>query len=57
MLFNISPSADNASSPHYPVSGNEPLDAELQELEELHRYSGSKCGLKRLQQGNLESSC
>ena len=30
--------------------GREPIDAELQELEELHKYAGTNCGLKRLQQ-------
>ena len=44
--FNISPSCDNPSSPYFLVFGKEPLDAELKELEELHHYSGSNCGLK-----------
>ena len=48
--FNILPSSDNSSSPYFLVFGIEPLDAELKELEELHCYSGSNCGLKRLQQ-------
>ena len=47
--FNISPSSDNCSSPYYIVYGKEPIDAELKELEELHRYTGMNCGLKRLQ--------
>ena len=48
--FNISPSSDNSNSPYFLVFGKEPLDAELKELEELHGYTGSNCGLKRLQQ-------
>ena len=48
--FNISPSSDNCSSPYYIVYSKEPIDAELKELEELHRYTGTNCGLKRLQQ-------
>ena len=48
--FNISLSSENVSSPYSLVFGKEPLDAELQELEELHHYSGSNCGLKQLQQ-------
>ena len=48
--LNISPSSDNSNSPYFLVFGKEPLDAELRELEELHHYSGSNCGLKRLQQ-------
>ena len=48
--FNISPSSDNCSSPYYIVYGKEPIDAELRELEELHRYTGVNCGLKCLQQ-------
>ena len=48
--FNISPSSDNCNSPYYIVYGREPVDAELQELEELHKYTGTNCGLKRLQQ-------
>ena len=48
--FNISPSSDNSNSPYFLVFGKEPLDAELKELEELHGYIGSNCGLKRLQQ-------
>ena len=47
---NISPNSDNSSSLYSLVFGKEPLDAELRELEELHRYSGSNCGLKQLQQ-------
>ena len=50
--FNISPSSDNCSSPYYIVYGKEPIDAELKELEELHRYTGTNCGLKSLQQLN-----
>ena len=50
--FNISPSSDNCSSPYYIVYGKEPIDAELKELEELHRYTGINCGLKCLQQLN-----
>ena len=41
---------DNCNSPYYIVYGREPVDAELQELEELHKYTGTNCGLKRLQQ-------
>ena len=48
--FNISPSSDNSNSPYFLVFGKEPLDAELKELEELCSYTGSNCGLKRLQQ-------
>ena len=48
--FNISPSSDNCNSPYYLVYSREPIDVELQELEELHRYTGTNCGLKRLQQ-------
>ena len=48
--FNISPSSDNCSSPYYIVYGKEPINAELKELEELHRYTGTNCGLKCLQQ-------
>ena len=48
--FNISPSSDNCSSPYYIVYGKEPIDAELRELKELHRYTGVNCGLKCLQQ-------
>ena len=48
--FNILPSSDNSSSLYFLVFGKEPLDAELRELEELHHYSGSNCGLKQLQQ-------
>ena len=50
--FNISPSSDNYSSPYYIVYGQEPIDTELKELEELHRYTGTNCGLKKLQQLN-----
>ena len=50
--FNISPSSDNCSSPYYLVYGKEPIDAELKELEELYRYTGTNCGLKHLQQLN-----
>ena len=50
--FNISPSSDNCSSPYYIVYGKEPIDAELKELKELHRYTGINCGLKQLQQLN-----
>ena len=48
--FNISPSSDNSNSPYFPVFGEEPLDAELKELEELHRYTGLNFSLKWLQQ-------
>ena len=48
--FNILPSSDNCSSPYYIVYDKEPIDAELKELEELHRYTGTNCGLKHLQQ-------
>ena len=48
--FNISPSSDNCSSMYFLVFSKEPLDAGLRELEELHHYSGSNCGLKQLQQ-------
>ena len=44
--FNIAPSSDNYSSPYFPVFGKEPLDTKLKELEEIHHYSGSNCGLK-----------
>ena len=47
--FNILPSSDNSNSSYFLVFGKETLDAELRELEELHRYSGSNCDLKRLQ--------
>ena len=50
--FNISPSSDNCSSPYYIVYGKEPINAELKLLEELHRYTGTNCGLKQLQQLN-----
>ena len=50
--FNISPSFDNCSSPYYIVYGREPIDTELKELKELHRYTGINCGLKHLQQLN-----
>ena len=50
--FNISPSLDTCSSPYYIVYGKEPIDAELREIQELHRYTGVNCGLKRLQQLN-----
>ena len=50
--FNILPSSDNCSSPYFIVYSKEPIDAELKELEELHRYTGTNCGLKRLQQLN-----
>ena len=50
--FNISPSSDNYSSPYYLVYGKEPIDTELKELEELHRYTGMNCGLKHLQHLN-----
>ena len=48
--FNILPSSDNFNSPYFLVFGKEPLDAKLKELEELHSYTGSNCGLKWLQQ-------
>ena len=44
--FNISPSCDNSSSLYFLVFGKKPFVAELKELEELHRYSDSNCGLK-----------
>ena len=44
--FNILPSCDNSSSPYFLIFVKEPLEAELRELEELHHYSGSNCGLK-----------
>ena len=50
--FNISPSSDHCSSPYYIVYCKEPIDAELKELEELHRYTSTNCGLKCLQQLN-----
>ena len=50
--FNISLSSDNCSSPYYIVYGKEPINAELRELKELHRYTGVNCGLKCLQQLN-----
>ena len=50
--FNISPSSDNCSSPYYIVYSKEPIDAELKELEEVHRYTGTNCRLKHLQQLN-----
>ena len=43
--FNILLSSDNSNSLYFLVFGKEPLDTEL-ELEELHHYSGSNCGLK-----------
>ena len=46
------PSSDNWSSPYHIVYGKEPIDAELRELKELHRYTGVNCGLKCLQQLN-----
>ena len=48
--LNISPSSDNCSSPYYIVYSKEPIDTELKELEELHRYTSKNCGLKHLQQ-------
>ena len=48
--FNISPSSDNSNNPYSLVFGKKPLDAELKELEELHRYIGLNCSLKWLQQ-------
>ena len=50
--FNISPSSDNCSSLYFIVYGKEPIDMELKELEELHKYTGTNCGLKCLQQLN-----
>ena len=50
--FNISPSSDNCCSPYYIVYGREPINTELKELEELHRYTGTNCRLKCLQQLN-----
>ena len=38
--FNILPSSDNCNSPYYLVYGREPIDVELQELKELHKYTG-----------------
>ena len=34
------------------VYGREPINTELKELEELHRYTSINCGLKCLQQLN-----
>ena len=54
--FNILPSSDNCSSPYYIVYGKEPIDTELKELEELHRYKlwiKMPAAVKR----NLEKSC
>ena len=48
--FNMLPSSDNSNSPYFLVFGKEPWDAYLKELEELHSYTGSNCGLKWLQQ-------
>ena len=50
--FNISPSSDNCSSLYYIVYSKEPINTELKELKELHRYTGINCGLKCLQQLN-----
>ena len=50
--FNISPSSDNCSSRYYVVYSREPINTELKELKELHRYTGINCGLKCLQQLN-----
>ena len=50
--FNISSSSDNCSSPYYIVYDREHIDTELKELKELHRYTGTNCGLKHLQQLN-----
>ena len=50
--FNILPSSDNCSSPYYIVYGREPIATEVKELEELHRYTGTNCRLKQLQQLN-----
>ena len=50
--FNISSSSDNCSSPYYIVYSKEPIDTELKELQELHRYTGINCGLKCMQQLN-----
>ena len=36
--------------PYFIVYGKEPIDAGLKELKELHRYTGTNCGLKHLQQ-------
>ena len=44
--FNISPSSDNSNNLYFLVFGKEPVDAELKELEELHRYTCTNCGLK-----------
>ena len=54
--FNISPSSDNCSSPYYIVYGKEPINTELKELEELHRYKlwiKAPATVKR----DLEKSC
>ena len=45
-LATYSPSSNNSNSPYFLVFGKDPLDAKLKELEELHHYSGSNCGLK-----------
>ena len=50
--FNFSPSSDNCSSPYFIFYSKEPINTELKELEELHRYTGTNCGLKCLQQLN-----
>ena len=50
LIFHLG--SDNCSSPYCIVYGKEPIDAELKELEELHRYTGINCGLKHLQQLN-----
>ena len=54
--FNISPSSDNCSSPYYIVYSKEPINAELQELEELHRYKLWIKAPAAVEQ-NLEKSC
>ena len=43
--FNILLSSDNSNSLHFLVFGKELVDGELKNLE-LHRYTGSNCGLK-----------
>ena len=49
-IQHIASSSDNSNSPYFLVFGKEPLGAELKELEKLHSYTGSNCGLKWLQQ-------
>ena len=54
--FNISPSSDNCSSPYYIVYGKEPIDTELRELKELHRYK-LWIEIPAAVKQNLEKSC